>query len=36
VLPDAVFGAVLLMVMVTTFVAPPALKALFARVGEEA
>ncbi len=36
VLSDAVFGAVLLMVMVTTFVAPPALKALFARVGEEA
>ena len=36
VLPDAVFGAVLLMVMATTFVAPPALKALFSRVGEEA
>ena len=30
VLADEVFGAVLLMVMVTTFVAPPALKALFA------
>jgi Kef-type K+ transport system membrane component KefB len=30
VLSDEVFGAVLLMVMVTTFVAPPALKALFA------
>jgi Kef-type K+ transport system membrane component KefB len=30
VLGDEVFGAVLLMVMVTTFVAPPALKALFA------
>jgi Kef-type K+ transport system membrane component KefB len=29
VLNDAVFGAVLLTVMVTTFVAPPALKALF-------
>jgi Kef-type K+ transport system membrane component KefB len=28
-LTDEVFGAVLLMVMVTTFVAPPALKALF-------
>jgi Kef-type K+ transport system membrane component KefB len=27
---DEVFGAVLLMVMVTTFIAPPALKALFA------
>jgi Kef-type K+ transport system membrane component KefB len=35
VLPDAVFGAVLLMVMVTTFVVPPALKGLFSRVGEE-
>ena len=30
VLGDEVFGAVLLMVMVTTFIAPPALKALFA------
>lgn len=30
VLDDEVFGAVLLMVMVTTFIAPPALKALFA------
>ena len=29
VLADEVFGAVLLMVMVTTFIAPPALKALF-------
>ncbi len=29
VLPEEVFGAVLLMVMATTFVAPPALKALF-------
>jgi Kef-type K+ transport system membrane component KefB len=29
VLSDEVFGAVLLMVMVSTFVAPPALKALF-------
>lgn len=29
VLPEQVFGAVLLMVMATTFVAPPALKALF-------
>jgi Kef-type K+ transport system membrane component KefB len=29
VLGDDVFGAVLLMVMVTTFIAPPALKALF-------
>jgi hypothetical protein len=36
VLPDAVFGAVLLTVMATTFVVPPALKALFSRVGEEA
>ncbi len=35
VLPDAVFGAVLLMVMVTTFVVPPALKGLFSRVVEE-
>ena len=35
VLPDAVFGAVLLMVMVTTFVAPPTLKALFSRAGDE-
>ena len=32
VLPDQVFGAVLLMVMVTTFVVPPALKTLFSRV----
>jgi Kef-type K+ transport system membrane component KefB len=31
VLTDDVFGAVLLMVMATTFVAPPALKALFSR-----
>jgi Kef-type K+ transport system membrane component KefB len=31
VLTDEVFGAVLLMVMATTFVAPPALKALFGR-----
>jgi Kef-type K+ transport system membrane component KefB len=31
VLGDEVFGAVLLMVMVSTFIAPPALKALFAR-----
>jgi Kef-type K+ transport system membrane component KefB len=31
VLPEEVFGAVLLMVMTTTFVAPPALKALFGR-----
>jgi Kef-type K+ transport system membrane component KefB len=30
VLVEEVFGAVLLMVMVTTFIAPPALKALFA------
>jgi Kef-type K+ transport system membrane component KefB len=30
VLGDEVFGAMLLMVMVTTFIAPPALKALFA------
>jgi len=29
VLNEAVFGAVLLMIMVTTFVAPPALKLLF-------
>jgi Kef-type K+ transport system membrane component KefB len=36
VLPDAVFGAVLLMVMVTTFVVPPTLKALFSRMEEEA
>ena len=33
-LPDSVFGAVLLMVMATTFVVPPALKALFSRVEE--
>jgi Kef-type K+ transport system membrane component KefB len=31
VLNEAVFGAILLMVMATTFVAPPALKALFSR-----
>ena len=31
VLADEVFGAVLLMVMATTFIAPPALKALFGR-----
>jgi Kef-type K+ transport system membrane component KefB len=31
VLGDEVFGAVLLMVMVSTFIAPPTLKALFAR-----
>jgi len=29
VLSEEVFGAVLLMVMATTFLAPPALKALF-------
>jgi Kef-type K+ transport system membrane component KefB len=29
VLSDEVFGAILLMVMATTFIAPPALKALF-------
>jgi Kef-type K+ transport system membrane component KefB len=34
VLTEEVFGAVLLMIMVTTFVAPPGLKALFGRVGE--
>jgi Kef-type K+ transport system membrane component KefB len=33
VLTDEVFGAVLLMVMVTTFVAPPGLKALFGASG---
>jgi Kef-type K+ transport system membrane component KefB len=33
ILTEEVFGAVLLMVMATTFVAPPALKALFARSG---
>jgi Kef-type K+ transport system membrane component KefB len=33
VLSSEVFGAVLLMVMVTTFVAPPGLKALYARGG---
>lgn len=32
VLPEEVFGAVLLMVMVTTFVAPPLLKVLFGRL----
>ena len=31
VLSEEMFGAVLLMVMATTFVAPPALKALFGR-----
>ncbi|MGH7497653.1 MAG: cation:proton antiporter [Gemmatimonadales bacterium] len=36
VLSEEVFGAVLLMVMATTFVAPPALKALFGREVEEA
>jgi len=36
VLPPEVFGAVLLMVMVTTFVAPPGLKALFGRREEPA
>jgi Kef-type K+ transport system membrane component KefB len=36
VLGDEVFGAVLLMVMVTTFIAPPALKALFGKTGGEA
>ncbi len=36
VLGDEVFGAILLMVMLTTFVAPPALKALFASSGEGA
>ena len=35
VLSDEVFGAVLLMIMVTTFVAPPALKALFGGLGAE-
>jgi hypothetical protein len=30
-----VFGAVLLMVMVSTFIAPPALKALFASQGDQ-
>ena len=34
VLNEAVFGAVLLMVMATTFVAPPALKGLFGSSGE--
>lgn len=34
VLNEAVFGAVLLMVMATTFVAPPALKGLFGASGE--
>lgn len=34
VLNEAVFGAVLLMVMATTFVAPPALKGLFGTSGE--
>ena len=33
-LPDSVFGAVLLMVMATTFVVPPALKVLFSRAEE--
>jgi Kef-type K+ transport system membrane component KefB len=36
VLGDEVFGAVLLMVMVTTFIAPPALKALFSSDGRDA
>ena len=31
VLGDEIFGAVLLMVMVTTFIAPPALKSLFSK-----
>ncbi|MGH7580813.1 MAG: cation:proton antiporter [Gemmatimonadales bacterium] len=35
VLGDEVFGAVLLMVMVTTFIAPPALKTLFASSGQD-
>jgi Kef-type K+ transport system membrane component KefB len=34
VLGDEVFGAVLLVVMVTTFIAPPALKALFSSGSE--
>jgi Kef-type K+ transport system membrane component KefB len=34
VLGEEVFGAVLLMVMVTTFIAPPALKSLFASSGD--
>jgi hypothetical protein len=34
VLTDEVFGAVLLMVMVTTFLAPPGLKLLFGSGGE--
>ena len=34
VLSEEMFGAVLLMIMATTFVAPPALKALFGRVPE--
>jgi Kef-type K+ transport system membrane component KefB len=36
ILGDEVFGAVLLMVMATTFVAPPGLKALFSRGRREA
>jgi Kef-type K+ transport system membrane component KefB len=36
VLGDEVFGAVLLTVMVTTFIAPPALKALFASAEQDA
>lgn len=36
VLGDEEFGAILLMVMVTTFIAPPALKALFASPGDGA
>ena len=36
VLRDEEFGAILLMVMVTTFIAPPALKALFASPGDGA
>ncbi len=35
VLGDEVFGAVLLMVMVTTFIAPPALKGLFSQAASE-
>jgi Kef-type K+ transport system membrane component KefB len=33
ILNEEVFGAVLLMIMATTFVAPPALKALLRREG---
>jgi hypothetical protein len=35
VLSEEVFGAVLLMIMATTFVTPPALKALFGAAGAE-